>query len=355
MRREERRRLSGLGDELRRWGVGPGGLSAHVGLFLAVAAILTVFNLATAPADLWFWRPMVLWLIPLAAHAALTLVSLGREVGAPQAGRERPTVPTRLVPAGDGWGAAPMAESTSVGFGRGSVGLGLATRAAESLLAVVRRCVAGLVARVRSSRSTNELDGPGGSGEARVGGTDGWSAGPLVAPAGHATWTVPPRSGEAIDATWEAGPVPVGSDPTERWPAAVASDTGQSWGSAGRPVADAPGMTDDRDAGERGASDDRPAPIEAGWPSASEGGAESSGNGVADRRSVAAARPVRRIAETGQDIVLRGPFPVDGNDPRWTSLEAEAAAWLARREAEGTHNAPHDGGGGDAGQAAGRR
>jgi len=37
--------------------------------------------------------------------------------------------------------------------------------------------------------------------------------------------------------------------------------------------------------------------------------------------------------ETAQDRVISGPLPVDPNDPRWTWLEAQAAAWLAQREA----------------------
>ncbi len=47
------------------------GFLAHVGVFLAIGLLLLVLNLVTTPESLWFFWPMLFWLIALAAHVVV--------------------------------------------------------------------------------------------------------------------------------------------------------------------------------------------------------------------------------------------------------------------------------------------
>lgn len=47
------------------------GFAAHVGVYLAIGLLLLVLNLVTTPESLWFFWPMLFWLIALAAHVAV--------------------------------------------------------------------------------------------------------------------------------------------------------------------------------------------------------------------------------------------------------------------------------------------
>ena len=47
------------------------GFVAHVGVYLAIGLLLMVLNLVTTPESLWFFWPMLFWLIALAAHVAV--------------------------------------------------------------------------------------------------------------------------------------------------------------------------------------------------------------------------------------------------------------------------------------------
>src|SRR5918995_6341744 len=62
-------------DALRLWGTGRGLLTFHVSLFLSGIVVLFLFNLATAPADLWVENAAWLWAVLLVIHA-LTVVLL---------------------------------------------------------------------------------------------------------------------------------------------------------------------------------------------------------------------------------------------------------------------------------------
>lgn len=47
------------------------GFVAHVGVFLAIGLLLLVLNLVTTPESLWFFWPMLFWLIALTAHVVV--------------------------------------------------------------------------------------------------------------------------------------------------------------------------------------------------------------------------------------------------------------------------------------------
>ena len=47
------------------------GLAAHVGVYLAIGLLLLVLNLVTTPESLWFFWPMLFWLVALASHVAV--------------------------------------------------------------------------------------------------------------------------------------------------------------------------------------------------------------------------------------------------------------------------------------------
>ena len=44
------------------------GFAAHVGVYVAIGLLLLVLNLVTTPESLWFFWPMLFWLVALAAH-----------------------------------------------------------------------------------------------------------------------------------------------------------------------------------------------------------------------------------------------------------------------------------------------
>ena len=44
------------------------GFAVHIGVYLAIGLLLLVLNLVTTPESLWFFWPMLFWLIAVAAH-----------------------------------------------------------------------------------------------------------------------------------------------------------------------------------------------------------------------------------------------------------------------------------------------
>ena len=47
------------------------GFAAHIGVYLAIGLLLLVLNLVTTPESLWFYWPMLFWLIALGAHVTV--------------------------------------------------------------------------------------------------------------------------------------------------------------------------------------------------------------------------------------------------------------------------------------------
>ena len=47
------------------------GFVAHVAVYIAIGLLLLVLNLVTTPESLWFYWPMLFWLIALAAHVTV--------------------------------------------------------------------------------------------------------------------------------------------------------------------------------------------------------------------------------------------------------------------------------------------
>lgn len=47
------------------------GFVAHVGVYIAIGLLLLVLNLVTTPESLWFYWPMLFWLIALGAHVVV--------------------------------------------------------------------------------------------------------------------------------------------------------------------------------------------------------------------------------------------------------------------------------------------
>lgn len=55
------------------WLLAPPGLQLHATLFAAAAVVLILCDVALGPERLWVWRPLLLWGIVLATHAALVV------------------------------------------------------------------------------------------------------------------------------------------------------------------------------------------------------------------------------------------------------------------------------------------
>ncbi len=49
------------------------GLVGHLALFLVVGLLLLVVNLAATPGAIWFFWPLLFWLVALATHTAVVL------------------------------------------------------------------------------------------------------------------------------------------------------------------------------------------------------------------------------------------------------------------------------------------
>lgn len=369
MRREERWDVAHLGLRFRRWAVGPSGFACHVGLYLVGAAAAILINLATAPSDLWFWRPLLVWGGVVALHAALLLSTLVRGAATTDPTAAAPDRSAVLLarPASRPARLRPVAARLASGTRR------LAARGGRAFAQSVQSFVAAAAGREDGTRPERPT---------------GW---PLARQGAAGV------SSDEIETWPEARPQPTPSpDPTSTWTIAAASDHGHQPASArpapvppvsatapgGRPGATGrfagwagsrelpapapapPAASPHNGRAPNGAAPTErlPAAVEALWP--------SSVPGVPSRpappnAATANPRPRRvepphpapsahsalppaprpatgrgRAEEQGEDIVLRGPFPVDARDPRWTRLEAEAAAWLAHREADGTRTAP---------------
>lgn len=370
MRREERWDVAHLELRFRRWAVGPGGFACHVGLFLVAAAAAILINLATAPADLWFWRPLVVWGGVVALHAALLLSTLVRGAATTDptaAAPDRsavlparpPARPARLRPA-----AARLAARGGRAF----------ARSVQSFVAAA----AGRESGTRPERPTGWP--PARQGAAAVSSDDietwpGARPEPPPTPDPTSTWRTAGASDHGHGHGHGHGHQPACARPAPAPPVSATAPGGRpgatgrfaGW-SGGRGLAEPaqapPAASPHNGRAPNGAAPTErlPAAVEALWPTSVPGvpsrpAPPNAATANSQPRRVEPPRPApngrtapppaprpatrrARAEEQGEDIVLCGPFPVDARDPRWTRLEAEAAAWLARREADGARTAP---------------
>lgn len=379
MERDGFQQAERVGRRLGQWLGGPPGLALHVGLFLLGATFLTLVNLLRSPQDLWFWRPLAWWGGLLLLHAAVTVGGVVRRVEA-DAPAPQPVRPVRPVREARGEPRLKPALQTVVAR--------TATTAAALVaggVAVVERSVAGRGRGDRRSDTAASVEfasmPPGWSVDddaafaswARS--TDTWRSVPAEEPAsggranGRHTPSDPPRRAPA-DADLRLGMEETnrrplrekdGTDAAHRTPSA----TGRFQPNGGtetypEPAFPASPRSPISTNGNGHGSGDwtLPAAVEALWsrnpapdaatrsPDAARGSPElwASPSATAIDRDLASPGDnpgqergaARSGIAAGRDVVLDGSVPVDPKDPAWTRLEAAAAAWLARRDAQPT-------------------
>jgi len=298
-------RVGSSRDEIGRQGWGAGrwlgssaSLAAHLGLFLSVASVLTLANVAFSPERLWFWRPLAVWGGLLALHLV--------------------AVAARFLFAEDPAGGAPAAAPVPPRARFGGVAMAGSDRSAAAVPAGQR--LAGPVLRA-------------GSGLRTV-------IGRQAARAGAAGASTPRRARalvQRLSARKTTDGVPAGAPPSAVAPPAPPAQTSfaASWPS-GWPAPSGPPPAGDPTpaAPAPGAEEEIPAAVAALW---------ASGRAAApapSRAEPAVAPPPAAAtrAEPAADVVLHGPAmegtPAAASEPDWGSLEREATAWLSRRQAD---------------------
>ena len=338
----------GIWAAVTAWATGRGLLGLHAGSFALVACVLVMINLLRSPAELWFWQPLTRWGVVLAVHALLVATraavrmadQAGAAAGGPQPVRRRsrpalgrtlpaPRLTTRPVAAA--FRALPGA-SARVGRGLDVVGRGGRERWRQTVESPRVRATAravrdrlpspGRVARADEAAapagwgwSAADAGEPVAADRASSGGRR-WRVGDLGEKARQRAATTMGRVREALDppALVEA------ADPVAMPP--VAPEV-QGWG---QPAAGWEGSGWSPPAG----GGQYPS-----WPAGQNEGATTPGWDGVDRSE---RNGDGQGGDAGRDIVIAGPSPAPGAVPAsetdWRWLEAAAAAWLARREAE---------------------
>lgn len=334
MRRVTARSGESLGKGVARWVAGSGGFRCHVGLFLVGATILTLANVALTPEALWFWRPLVAWIVLLGLHLVAVIRGL-----APARSRPESALPATQSPAPTRDVAAP------------------ATPTMRRLVAASR---AALWFRFRPATrpAASYDDWSSAAGERAA--TPELSSGDQPATPPAMTWgttataptrsrTPPGPSSATAAATWRfatngraigvsrgaAGAAPDASPAIASGAMPVASNGHHPPAPSGRFHASEPSSSANSNGHQNGhAGEHVPASVEALWASAGTSPRTPPTTRPATS-SVPQRQPQRPASDPERDHVISGPVPVDPNDPRWNWLEAQAAAWLAQREAAG--------------------
>ena len=354
MRREGSLQIERLGLMLRRWAGGPGCLAVHLGIMLVAATVLTLVNVARTPEHLWFWRPLAWWGVLLAGHAAWVVGGVvrrpnpgaPRSVGAVAVPPSRPARServlhhlasvARVVRSAGGRAADRAAHAWSE---RGAASAGSTSTAAA---AASEWTPEEAVTFASWSQATDTWGNARPPEEPRHGGhADGLYTGPLN-PAGLRER--PRRAAAALANRPSAD--------GERAPYAAEEDISPPTGRF-RPAAPTEAELTPPTRAADEPSDSVPAAIAALWtPSVRDRASEPTEETGARLQLVppespappadshhpgdgAASHQTKHANGTAnQDVVLSGPIPVDPKDPQWAWLEAAAAAWLARREAD---------------------
>ena len=330
MRRATSRSSERIERDLLRWVAGWSGFRVHCGLFLVGATLLTLLNVARTPESLWFWRPLVAWALLLGLHFVAAL---------------RGPAPARpLTQAERGSHVTISTRDALVAVARAARRSGVAT--ARALQQRLHRASSSdqPYAAWPTSAAPIALERPASPSIDAAWGrrtTDATSPPVPPAPSTAIGWGAPHDRQPATFAGAAASPhrAPAASNGTVRpasnghHPPASPAPTGRF--QASELASPPPTATDRR---QTGVEEPLPASVAALWAAASTPEAPAvTGHGApwstARRAAAPPPRPQRPSVETAQDRVISGPLPVDPNDPRWTWLEAQAAAWLAQREA----------------------
>lgn len=354
MERDGSHRTERVGRWLGGWLGSPSCLAVHLGLFLLGATLLTLLNLLRSPEEIWFWRPLVWWGVLLAAHAGLTVGGVLRGAGASSpAPQARRTEEPRRGNAGRG--------ARALGGVAARVGVVATARVGDAAVAAARR-VRGHARGAAAGPTGDPADGWSAEDDAAFASwaqaTNSWSAPPPEAAAPSKRrdgWHPPSSAGASPDpnpdretealASW-ARP---SSNGVHAGRGRVAASPDGLPTSSGRFRSDDPNAPRPASPAENGSVTGEwvPAAVAALW-----GTTPTPQHATTTEAMPAAApRPAdpaldggppsptnrRRADQTGRDVVLNGPVPVDPHDPQWTRLEAAAEAWLARR---GSGSAP---------------
>ena len=349
------------------WAGGSGCLGVHLVVFFLGATVLTLLNVARSPDDLWFWRPLAWWSGLILLHAGLTLGGVTRRVRVRRA--DAPATDPQPAPqpfmASDGITGAPRLPSVLA-----LVGSWVRRRAGNTTGASQDGIAPADNARVFASwvRATDAWAAAGRPAAAHGLDGDGWGtrlrdrlSSPLwagsdrIATAGDRPGAVDsPLVTRAVDGVAPPPAIPQVAAPTSVAPSNghVREPTRRFQGSstAGAEVAGHEFEPSDR-------ADWVPATVEALWAtgrSHQPNGTPGSAAGTPTWTAASVTTPSCRLQDTaarspagqtaaaspqngttsGEDLVLSGPVPADPRDPSWSWLEAAAAAWLARREAD---------------------
>ena len=71
-----------LGRVVGGWIAGRPGLGWHAGIYVSIAVVATLLDVAIRPTEFWVWRPLAWWGVIVAAHAAFVAIGAGRPLAA---------------------------------------------------------------------------------------------------------------------------------------------------------------------------------------------------------------------------------------------------------------------------------
>lgn len=313
----------------------PACLIAHLGFYLVIGTALILFNAITAPADLWFWRPLVLLGAVLSAHGVITLVRFRSEWFHPVGVTAR-AVWSHLAAAREALLAPAVAGIVAM---PGLLSL-TSAKSAPSAVSPATPPGGASAAAPAHSGPAHQTENPPSGWPTPAGPSQPTPARPTpvysvpVVPGPAPTAPAPPAF-----ATWPSSPAiqAPASAPTDAWPAMTAPQapalaSAQSWPAA--PTTHTSTPTETRPADSFWTTK----PAKPAWPALpvwSDTWPTPPGEAAPPARPA----PPRRLEH---DTVLIGARRTHPEYPPWEQLEDAASTWLAHRasDSDGTEPAP---------------